>query len=251
MSKSILASVIVLASVSSAALAEDANQPPLLQMFDAVEAGQIEARVIPKNASQATILLENKTNQPLSIELPEAFAGVHAQIGGGGGRVGGLGGGGGAQGIGGGGLGGGIGGGGRGGGGGGVFNVAPDSIRKVKVATVCLEHGKDDPTPRMVYVLKPIEEFTTDAKVIEICKRLGAGDIETYTAQAAVWHLTAGLSWDQLATKIKTEHLNGSVELFFQQQHIAQAVRLVSAVSQHVADDGLPQTHEPYYVPAN
>ena len=64
-------------------------------MFAAVKNGELQVRVIPKDATQVTVLFKNQTQQPLSLRLPEAFAGVPvlAQIGGGG--VGGLGGGGG------------------------------------------------------------------------------------------------------------------------------------------------------------
>ncbi len=215
-----------------------AETPELVELFPAAEAGQLEVDLIPKNSNQATILIRNKTDQPLTVKLPEAFVGVMAQIGGigGGGGIqgGGIGGGGGGvQAVGGGGgIGGGIGGGGLGGGGG-VFNVAPDSVRRVKIATVCLEHGKDDPKAKMDYVLQPIESFTSDARVIEICKLLGTGTIDTAAAQAAVWHVAAGLSWQELAQKVKTQHLNGSVDLYFTPAQIQQAARIVQAISRN------------------
>ena len=56
-----------------------------------------------------------------------------------------------------------------GGGMGGMFNVAPERVRKFKVGTVCLEHGKKDPNPRVPYELRPIESFTSNTKVHELC----------------------------------------------------------------------------------
>ena len=228
-----------------------------VELFAAASAGDVGIKFIPKNANQATIMIENKTDRPLSIELPEAFAGVFAQIGGGGrggigGGGGGLGGGGGAQGVGGGigGGGGGFGGGGGGFGGGGAFNVAPAQTRKIKVATVCLEHGKDDPKPKMHYEMQPLTDFTQDERVIEICKALGKGQIDTTAAQAAVWHVTAGLTWQQLANKVKTEHHNGTVDLYFTRQDIHRAVRIVHTVNQMVGSS-LQQEKEPYYTPSN
>ena len=61
--------------------------------------------------------------------------------------------GGGMGGMGGGGMMGGMGGGGMGMGGG-MFNVAPEKVGKFKVPTVCLEHGKHDPTPRVTYEIR-------------------------------------------------------------------------------------------------
>ena len=32
-----------------------------------------------------------------------------------------------------------------------ILNVAPEGVRKLQVATVCLEHGNKDPNPRVPY----------------------------------------------------------------------------------------------------
>lgn len=205
-----------------------------VDLFDAKAAGQVEVKLIPKNSTRATVLITNKTDQPLSIELPEVFAGVPvlAQFGGGGGGGGlgiGGGGGGGGQGVGGGGLGGG--GGGRGGGGG-VFNIQPAAVGKFRVPTVCLEHGKDEPNPRIEYDLVPIETLTSDAKLIAILQMLGARQVDQTSAQAAAWHLTDGLSWTELANKVKVKHLDGSREMYFSPAHLQQAVQIVAAATQ-------------------
>ena len=46
-------------------------------------------------------------------------------------------------------------------GGGGLFNVPAEKVGKIKVVTVCLEHGKIEPNSRVVYELRPIESFTS------------------------------------------------------------------------------------------
>src|SRR3954470_7524905 len=122
-----------------------------VEFFEAVEAGQINAKFIALNDHEAKLVVTNNTNQPLSLKLPDAFAGipVAAQFGGGGGARGGGGGGarggssrGGSSGggqqqsVGGGGGGGGIGGGGGGGGGGGFFSVPPEKTEKIDIAVV-------------------------------------------------------------------------------------------------------------------
>ncbi|MCO6455277.1 MAG: hypothetical protein J5I93_08245, partial [Pirellulaceae bacterium] len=141
--------------------------------------------------------------------------------GGGQGLGGGFGGGGGLG-------GGGFGGGGGGfGGGGGVFNIGPEKVGKVKVVTVCLEHGKDEPNPRMKYELKPIESFTDNGVVISLCKLVGTGRVDQQSAQAAAWHLANGMSWQELAEKIGKKHLNGTVEPYFNSAQLAFGMRLV------------------------
>ena len=220
----------------------------VVELFDAMKKGTVEATIVLRDATRGTVMLKNKTKQPLRIQLPEAFAAVPvlAQfggnaggLGGGGGGLGGggLGGGGGNQavggGLGGGGLGqgGAVGGGGFGGGGGGFFNVAPDAVGKIKVATVCLEHGKEDPKPRIEYQLKPIQSFTKNQKVVEVLMMLGRGEMPQEVAQAATWHLANNLSWEELAHKIKVKHLNGSVEYYFSRSQVALAMQVALAAT--------------------
>jgi hypothetical protein len=227
-----------------------------VELFEAMRDGQVAVKLIPKNVKEAKVLIENKADVPLQIKLPEAFAGVPvlAQIGG----LGGVGGGGGRQRGGGGGgmnqgmnqgMGGGMGGMGMGGMGmggmgmggmgmgGGMFNVDPGKVGKIDVPTVCLEHGKTDPNPRVAYELRPIESFTTNQKVIEVCKMLGRGEVTQRTAQAAAWHLTDGLSWAELAEKDRVRLSNGYTEKYFGPEDIAMAMRVVGEAARRAAEN--------------
>jgi hypothetical protein len=209
-----------------------------VDLFKARDAGQIEVKLIPHDSKSGTVIITNNTNRPLTIKLPKAFAGVpvlaQRRGGVGGGGIGGNnlgGGGGGNQGLGGGftGGGGGFGGGGvggGGGGGGGFFNIGPERVGKLKIVAVCLEHGKQDPNPRVPYALVPIESVTSDPKVIEVVTMLGSGGIDQPAAQAAAWHLANGLSWQELAAKIGIKHLNGTTELFFSASDLQRACRI-------------------------
>jgi hypothetical protein len=239
-------SVVALVSVSAWGLglsgvgAAAAPRGERVELFQAVAAQQIDVRLIPKDATQATVIIKNKTDRPLSIQMPAAFAGmpVLAQAGGNN-RVGGGGGnnnststnqsmGGGFGGMGGGGMGGmGM---------GGFFDVGPDRVSKIKVATVCLEHGKEDPNPRVAYELKPITEFSDKVELAEVCKMLAAGQLDQPAAQAAAWHLSDGLSFQELATKVRVQHLNGQVEMYFQPQQLAAALRAVHVAHRRAAE---------------
>ena len=223
-------------SLPLAAPRPDGEKAPTAQpveMFDAINKGDIEVRLIAQNAKGGNVLIENKTKKPLTVKLPDAFAGVLAQIGGGlgGGGLGGggLGGGGGNQGVGGG-FGGGQGGGGFGGGGGGLgggmFNVGPGKVGKIKVSTVCLEHGKREPNTRLPYRIVPIESFTDKPEVIELCRLVGSGRLNPVAAQAAAWNLANGMSWSELARKVGKRHLNGSTEAYFTPQQLAFGMRI-------------------------
>jgi hypothetical protein len=228
--------------------------------FDAIQAGQIEVKFIPLNAAKANVLIQNKTASVLHLELPEAIAAVPvlAQFGqgpgqglgqnggqnGGGGATqgvgGGLNGGGGGQGN----LFGGGGGGnafGRGGGQGdrmqmGFMRIAPRKTRKLTATTVCLEHGKPDPHPRIAYRMIPIEKFTDNSKVVELCRQLGRGLVRQQTAQAIAWNLANGLSWEKLANinRIESRYL-GNIK-FFQRKELARAKQWVEKLSDPEAD---------------
>ncbi|MCS5605812.1 MAG: hypothetical protein NZ936_09510, partial [Alphaproteobacteria bacterium] len=159
-----------------------------VDFFAAKKAGLIDVMFIPRSSKSANIIMKNRTNRKIQVKMPDAFAGVPilGQFGMGGGGMGmggggmgmggggmgmgggggmggqqGMGGGGGGMGMGGGGMGMGGGGGmGMGGGGmGGFQNIEPGRVRKLRVATVCLEHGKKEPNPRVKYDIIPIENF--------------------------------------------------------------------------------------------
>ena len=229
-----------------------------IELFAAMASGDIEVELIPKDASKSTIRFTNKSGKPVSVKLPEAFAGVPvlAQIGGfgggglGGGGLGGGGfggggfgggGGGGNQGFGGGfgGGGGGLGGGGLGGGGfgggglgGGFMNLAAEKVGTVRVNTFCLEHGKKDPNPHIKYELRPIEQFTDNKEVAEVCRMLATGELPQNTAQAAAWNLMDGLTWQELAAKDKVRRSNGYVEKWFSYDELALAQRAVAVAAE-------------------
>lgn len=207
-----------------------------VEFFSAMDSGQINVKLRMEDSSEGKFIIENKTDKALSIQLPEAFAGVPVMhqiggIGGGGlgGGGGGLGGGGGGQSQGaGGGFGGGGGGQGGGGFGGGQFNVPAGRVGRIKVNTVCLEFGKEEPAPFRSYTVIPIEKFTDNQAVIETCKMLGRGDIDQRTAQAAAWHLANGLTWDQLLVLNKVQLSNGYFERYFHRDHLVAAQRVAS-----------------------
>ncbi len=209
-----------------------------IDLFAGMESGDLQVKFIPKNDREASLVIQNKTNQPLSVVLPDAFVGspVLAQaapaggttprnrtttnnsnnnnqnqnVGGGGGGFGG-------------------GGGGFGGGGGG-FNVAPEAVGKLKVAIVCLEHGKQDPAAHIPYEIRPVETFSKDPQVKELLTMLGTGKLDQRAAQAAAWHFANGMSWDELAAK-KIHHLGGRPdEQYFSPGEIQQAMRIASQV---------------------
>jgi hypothetical protein len=198
-----------------------------VELFEAIQAREIEVKLIPKDDAEARVLVKNNTKKPLNVKLPDAFAGVPvlAQVGGG--NIGGGGGGGGANQSFGGGMGGMMGGGGMGMG---MMNVAPEQVAQFKVDIVCLEHGKKDPRPNIPYKIAAVDRVTTRPGVKELLAAMGKGEIHRRAAQAAAWHLANGLSWEQLAAK-RIPHLNGTSEPWFSPQEIQAGMRIATAAA--------------------
>ncbi len=235
----LLAVALSATSWAASPVAESKSAPAPIGMFEAMKAGQVEVQYIPLDESrQAKLLFKNKTKEPLSLKLPANFGAVPILAQGG---LGGLGGGQqGGQGQGqnqqaGGGLGGGGGQQGGGGGGGGLFNIAPEKVGEIVVATVCLEHGKLEPSKHVAYEVKPLSECTTSPGVAEAIALLHDGKTNQKVAQAAVWHLANGLTWDQLAAKkvnrvgradtpyYEAAELNAAMELTKHAEKLAKA----------------------------
>ena len=205
---------LLLAATKKPSIAKGSAKPDpkaeTVEMFAAMESGDIDVKLIPKNAEEARILVTNNTKKPLRIEMPAAFAGVPvlAQFGGGGMGGGGMGGGGGGM-----------------GGGGGFFNVAPEKIGQVKVGLLCLEHGKKDPRPGIPYEIKPIDALTSNPAVHELLRQFANDKYNQRAAQAAAWHLNNNMSWQELAAK-RIPHLNRPSEPYFSRSELEAAMRV-------------------------
>lgn len=211
-----------------------------VEFFEGVESGVFEYRVIAQGPEGGNVLITNTTDKPLSVQLPASFVTVSVlkQFGGLGGGGGGLGGGG----LGGGGLGGGQqgggggqqsqgggfgggqqggggfggGGGGLGGGfGGGLQSIPPEKTIKMKYVSVCLNHGKPDPTPQGHFDIVKVEDYTESPVLQELIAMVGTGQMASKPAQAAVWNITDNMSWQELAAK-GVRDIQGRHHSFFQ-----------------------------------
>lgn len=193
--------------------------PTFQTMFEGMESGDLDAKLVMKNAMKGSLVLKNLSDEPLNITIPEAFGGkqiLGQGFGGGGGGFGGGGGGfGGQQGGGaqttGGGAGGGGGLGGGGDQGGGFFSIAPNKSKAVPYNSVCLEHGKTEPMSKMKYVPVPLEEVAETPELEQLLIGVSRSGRSTKAMQAAAWHMTDDMSWQQLAAK-KVDRLPGRAD---------------------------------------
>lgn len=205
------------------------------ELFAAIDAGDVDVTLIPRDSRRVTIQVENKTDKPLAIRLPKAVAGVPvlAQFGPPGGGLGGLlggggGGGGGAPQA----LGMGFPGGGNPGGGlfgapGGVMNVPPGKVLKIKRASVCLEYGKPEPGPRIPYKIAPLLTVSDDPALAELLTVLAYDELDQRVAQIIAWHFANGMSWEDIAG-LTIKHITGRRTPRFTAEQI-RAARLLTA----------------------
>lgn len=227
-----------------------------VDLFEAMEAGEVTSKVIAKNSLGGNLLIANNTDEPLNVKVPNGFVvlpsaqmmgGMMGGMGGmGGGMMGGMGGMGGMQAAGGGmgGMGGGgMGGGGMGGGGMGLFSVPPQKTVSLSYTSVCLEHGKKEPNPRVEYAIIPTEKFTQDPMLIALVEMVGTGKLDSSSAQAAAWHLANGMSWQELATKTYNRVAAPNVPYF----HPAQLMTAqnIVATAKHVAEENIKNGRVP------
>lgn len=219
-----------------------------VELFQGIDNGKLATKFVPKDSSGGFILVTNRTSEPLTVELPNAFVAVQVlkQVGGG------LGGGGGQQngqqggqnqnaGGGFGGGGGGLGGGGQGGGGlgggqqgGGFFSIPPERTVRVPYVSVCLNHGKPDPSARLKYRLMPVEDYAKDEVLAELIHMVGSGKLNQHSAQAAVWNRTDNMGWQELAHK-NTRGILG-VEYYFSPQNIYEGQMIMAAAIDRVRE---------------
>ncbi len=201
----------------------------------AESAGLVTVKYIANDSRSAQIVVTNRSDRPLTLRLPEQFAGVPvlAQMGGNGGGQAGFGAGGigaapqstggagpqnqgmnigGAQ-------------------GGGMFSLPPEKTRVVKDTTVSLEHGKPEPSPLRSYKLVELASYSNDPRLAELMTSIGKGEVSQKVAQAAAWHIANGLTWDQLAAE-KIDHAGGDPdEPFFTPAELRAAFQVVAIVT--------------------
>jgi hypothetical protein len=128
--------------------------------------------------------------------------------------------------------------------GGGMFNIAPDKVQKVKIATVCLDHGKNDPSPRVPYKPVPIDSYAKDPAVAEVIKLMCRGQLDQHSAQAAAWHLQNGLTWQFLAQKIGFKHLDGRQDPYFTAAQLERALA-ATRVAKDAAEKAMQEKSSP------
>lgn len=212
------------------------TQSPATDLFAAIDAEAVQVTVIPRDETRLTMQIENKSDRPLSIQLPEAFAAVPVLPQFGlfnplnGGNQGNNNSGGQAQQL-------GVGNNqlGRGQGQGqfqrGFFSIPAGKIVKLRLPCVCLDYGKPTPNARMGYVVKPIESVTEQPEVAATLAAMSRGEINRRVAQIAAWHYANSKSWDDLVA-MRIHHIGGISDPRFSAEEVARARKFAQGIDQ-------------------
>ncbi|HUG92754.1 MAG TPA: hypothetical protein VML55_18075 [Planctomycetaceae bacterium] len=211
-----------------------------VELFEGVEREQLSVRVAARDAFHSNVYITNATDRPLTVDLPDGAVAVHVlkQFAPPGGVLGandnfdfGNQGNGAQQGQG---AGQSVGGNFQGQGNNGAnqfapngfFSIPPGKTVQVPLATVCLDHGRPNPSPKMTYVLRRLEDHTNDVVLRELIRGYDPEADDRLAVQAAAWHRSSGLSWKELAAKtIKWGPVRYS---HFTRRQVEQAQTLVS-----------------------
>ncbi len=181
--------------------AQRTAEPEVVDLFAAAATGQIQARLIVRDANHCRLEVQNCGDTPLSVQLPEAFAGtpVLAQQT----SAAAIGNPGATQAL-------------------GTappatlfpanstsafLNVPPEATGQLTLRSVCLERYKKGPSPRIPYEVKPLSQITDKPEVCELCRMLSCDDVDLRPVQAAVWHVNNNLDWDRLLRRFVTSPL--------------------------------------------
>lgn len=233
----------------------------VVPLFEGLDKGTIASRVSARNAMHVTLYLTNTTTEPVTVALPKAAGAIHVlkqtlgdafdsddggqsqqgsgqSIGGQFGSQSGF-----PQGP----------------GnapnnnfnfngvpGQNFFSIPPEKTVRLRMGTVCLDHGKPDPSPRKTYVLRPIEELTArNRPLYHLLTRYNARTTDRKALQAAAWHLSNGLSWKELARKQKSNLSPIAATRYFTEGQLKEAVKLVEAAEKKAKEAPKPVIEQP------
>lgn len=122
------------------------------------------------------------------------------------------------------------------GGGQGFFSIPPEKTVKVPFRSACLNHGKNEPNPRVEYRLVRTSDYTSDPVLAELIRMVGTGRMDQQSIQAAIWTRTDNLTFEQLANK-QVRGIQG-IRSYFRPDQIAGGRQLLTTAEVQVRERG-------------
>jgi hypothetical protein len=200
---------------STAQPEKSASASSSLNVFEGMQSRQIEVKLTQQNEKSGVMLVRNTTQQPITVEFPAAFVGVHitnanlaargqapqsngqtaqstgVSISGAPARLA-------------------------------ADAPVPDKLDETQpnakevskpgqfkipagktvrfpVTSVCLEYGKPEPHAKLPYLIIPVERYSRNPVLHELLPLFAKARVSQKVAQAAAWHVSNGLTWRELA----------------------------------------------------
>ena len=133
--------------------------------------------------------------------------------------------------------------GGMGGGGAGFFSIPPEKTIKVPFSSACLNHGKEEPNPRVEYRLVRVADYTDDAVLAELIRMVGTGKMDQLSIQAAIWNRTDNLTFEQLASK-QVRGIQG-MRSYFRPEHIVRGQQMLTVAEVQIREQAKESADKP------
>jgi len=115
------------------------------------------------------------------------------------------------------------------------FSIPPQRRVRLEFNSVCLNHGLKTPSRMNRYHLVSVDEYTQNEQLKELLSWVATGKVPQKTAQAATWHLTDPMRYQELVPK-KEYPLGGAVTNFFSRRDLVQAKEMLEFVDQQIAE---------------
>jgi len=116
----------------------------------------------------------------------------------------------------------------------GIFAIPPESVREVRIKSVCVEHGKPEPNSRLKYELVEASRVGVGPELETLLAGYGRDELDAEAVQAATWHLANGKSWQELASMSRLAAVNARSPIFSQRQ-LQTAKKLVAEAQRSIA----------------
>jgi hypothetical protein len=101
-----------------------------------------------------------------------------------------------------------------------------------------LNYGKPDPAPGMIYKVVRVEQYTEDKVLQEAIRVVATGSLNYQIAQAATWHITDKMSWDELGS-LQEETVLGDYSSrvpVFSTEQLQQAQQIVTLAEKRAVE---------------
>jgi len=109
------------------------------------------------------------------------------------------------------------------------FSIAPEKVAQWKLPAVCLDRGHPNPRPAMSYRIARLEDVCDKPELEQVCRRLGRGQISQPVAQAAAWHVSNEIGWQELRA-MSVRKLVGPPRRLFSPRQVDDAEAMLAEI---------------------